>query len=211
MRLRMWSGVGLLLLAVACRPDQVEHLSNTKELAVEAENRQVKRILPADLLRATRWAGDSLTNTANRALRQQTAALLQAGTVAEALPAGHTAAFAAPDSLARVLQATLTHTRRAPGGVNPGADTSRIVKRPSSEVFTYERPLLVTDAACLRCHGTETDIAPADLTLIRQRYPQVPLGYHVGEAMGTWRAQITRQGVAEFYTMKTRKIMKRRF
>ncbi|MBC6612939.1 DUF3365 domain-containing protein [Hymenobacter sp. BT507] len=210
MRLQMWGGVGLLLLS-ACRPDQVEHLSNTKELAVEAENHQVKRILPADLLRATRWAGDSLTRTADRALRQQVAALLQAGTVAEALPAGHTAAFAATDSVARVLQGTLSHTRRAPGGINQAADTSRTVKRPSGEVFTYERALLVTDAACLRCHGTETDVAPADLTLIRQRYPQVPLGYRVGEAMGTWRAQFTRQGIAEFYTMKTRKIFKRRF
>ncbi|QNE41307.1 DUF3365 domain-containing protein [Hymenobacter sp. NBH84] len=208
MRLRMWGGVGLLLLS-ACRPDQVEHLSNTKELAVEAENRQVKRILPADLLRATRWAGDSLTRTADRALRQQVATQLQAGSVVDALPAGHIAAFAVTDSLAQVLQATLTHVRRAPGsGLN---DTSRVVKRPSNEVFTYERPLLVTDAACLRCHGTETDIAPADLTLIRQRYPQVPLGYRVGEAMGTWKVQFTRQGIAEFYTMKTRKIFKRRF
>lgn len=207
MRLRMWVGLGLLL--AACRPDQVEHLSNTKELAVEAENHQVKRILPADLLRATRWAGDSLTRTAERALHQQVAALLETGTVAAALPAGHTAAFAATDSVARVLQGTLTHTRRAPGsGAN---DTSRVVKRPSGEVFTYERALLVTDAACLRCHGTETDIAPADLTLIRQRYPNVPLGYRVGEAMGTWRAQFTRQGIAEFYTMKTRKVFKRRF
>ncbi|UOR04712.1 DUF3365 domain-containing protein [Hymenobacter aerilatus] len=211
MRLRMWGGVGMLLLS-ACRPDQVEHLSNTKELAVEAENHQVKRILPADLLRATRWAGDSLTRTADRALRQQVAALLQAGPVAQALPAGHGAAFAATDSVARVLQGTLSHTRRTPGtSPSQAADTSRTVKRTSGEVLTYERALLVTDAACLRCHGTETDVAPTDLALIRQRYPRVPLGYRVGEAMGTWSAQFTRQGIAEFYTMKTRKIFKRRF
>lgn len=213
--------VGLLLLA-ACRPDQIEHLSNTKELAVEAENRQVKRIMPADLLRATRWAGDSLTRTAERELRQVLAARLQAGGVAAALPYCRPDSLPTTNSLAKTMQATPTWVSARPRNpahraalsaaeLNP-ADTTRRVARPSSEAFTYQRVVVLQDAACLRCHGAPgKDIKAADLALIRRRYPQdQATGYQVGQAMGAWRVQLQRPGVAEFWTMKTRKVMKKR-
>ncbi|WP_045687700.1 DUF3365 domain-containing protein [Hymenobacter sp. AT01-02] len=212
----------LLLATAACRPDQVEHLSNTKELAVEAENQQVKRIMPADLLRATRWAGDSLTRTADRELRQVLAQKLAAGGVAAALPYCNPDSLPITDSLAQVLQAKLTWYSARPR--NPAhraalaaaevnsADTTRRVARPSSEVFTYQRVVVLQDALCLRCHGAPgQDITPADLALIKQRYPQdQATGYQLGQGMGVWRATLQRPGVAEFWTMKTRKIMKKR-
>ncbi|MEJ7666211.1 MAG: hypothetical protein WKG07_45215 [Hymenobacter sp.] len=50
-----------LLALAACRPDQIKHLPGTKQIAEETANWEVKRIMPNDLLQATRWAGDSLT------------------------------------------------------------------------------------------------------------------------------------------------------
>ncbi|RFP66764.1 DUF3365 domain-containing protein [Hymenobacter lapidiphilus] len=212
----------LLLLLTACRPDQVEHLSNTKELAKEAVNWEVKRIMPKDLLRATAWAGDSLTRTAERELRQALADKLAAGGVAAALSFCHPERLPRTDSLAKTLQATLTRVSNRPRNplnqatlsaaeLNP-ADTARQVARPSQEVFTYQRPLVLNDQLCLRCHGeVGKDITAADYALIRQQYPQdQATGYQLGQAMGVWRVSLSRSGAAEFWTMKTRKVMKPR-
>lgn len=212
----------LCLLLPACRPDQVEHLSNTKELAVEAENWQVKRIMPADLLRATRWAGDSLTQTADRELRRVLTEKLQEGGLAAALPYCRPETFPRVDSLAKSMQASLRRVSTRPR--NPTAqaeltpaelvptDTTCRVARLSAEEFTYQRPVVLTDALCLRCHGTlGQDITPSDYALIKKQYPQdQATGYKVGDAMGVWRVSLKRPGVAEFYTMKTRKVMKKR-
>ncbi|WP_019949259.1 c-type heme family protein [Hymenobacter aerophilus] len=212
----------LLLLLSACRPDQIEHLSNTKELAKETVNWEVKRIMPADLLRATAWAGDSLTRTAERELRQVLADKLAAGGVAAALPFCHPEQLPRTDSLAKTMEATLRRASNRPRNpanqatlsaaeLNP-ADTARQVARPSQEVFTYQRPLVLNDQLCLRCHGeVGKDISAADYALIKQQYPQdQATGYQQGQAMGVWRVSLSRSGAAEFWTQKTRKIMKPR-
>ena len=79
----------LVLASTACRPDQVEHLKDSKRIGIETANWEVKRIMPKDLLRATRWAGDSLTATADSLLRRTLARELAAGGVARALPFCH--------------------------------------------------------------------------------------------------------------------------
>jgi hypothetical protein len=91
-------------------------------------------------------------------------------------------------------------------------DTTRTISRESQEVFFYQRPIVLNNALCLRCHGEiGKDIAPADYALLKKQYPQdQATGYRQGQVMGAWQVQLQRPGVAEFYTMKTRKIMKRR-
>jgi hypothetical protein len=218
------SCTALLLLAgllTACSSDQIEHIKNGKKIAIDLENMTVKRILPIDLLRATRWAGDSLTRHADRELRRVLAKQLQAGGVAAALPYCRPETFATVDSLENVLQATAQ--RRSTRPRNPAnqaaltptelaPDTTRRVARRNGEVFTYQRPIVLIDALCLRCHGeVGKDISSADYALIKKQYPQdQATGYQLNQAMGVWQLTIQRAGVAEFYTMKTRKIMKPR-
>jgi hypothetical protein len=221
--LRPLAGLLLLLieLTTACSSDQVEHLKDTKRIAVEAENWQVKRIMPADLLRATRWAGDSLTRYADRQLRLVLAQKLDSGGLAAALPYCRPENYASVDSLAKALKAAprrLSHRSRnaqnqaelPPSQLQP--DTTRLVSRPNTEQFSYQRPLILNDQQCLRCHGqVGKDLSAADYALIKQQYPNdKSVGFRLGEPMGVWRVQLQRSGVAEFYTMKTRKIMKPR-
>jgi hypothetical protein len=189
-----------LLLLAACRPDQVEHLKDTKRIAVETANWEVKRIMPADLLRATRWAGDSLTATADTLLRRTMARKLAAGSMA------HAAAFCQPtkfhlvDSLAKVLLATAQRRSVAPAA----ADTARLVSRPSMEKFVYERSISLNSSICLRCHGAA--VPAADAAFLQKTYAgRVPTGYQLGQTIGRWHVELQRPGVAEFYTMKTRK------
>lgn len=221
MPLRFSAVLLLVLLAAGCRPDQIEHLKDTKRIAIEAENWQVKRIMPKDLLRATRWAGDSLSNQGNRELQLLLKNELQKGGVAQALSYCRPEHYASMDTLARTLQATVRRVSLRPRNpANRAAlpatelqpDTQRVVRRPSAEVFFYQRPIVLSSQECLRCHGeVGKDISAADYALIQKQYPQdQATGYRLGQVMGAWQVQLLRPGVAEFYTMKTRKIMKRR-
>jgi hypothetical protein len=215
-------GVVILLLSLtACSSDQIQHLRDTKKIAVEAANWEVKRIMPADLLRATRWAGDSLTGFADRELHQMLTAKLQEGGVAAALPYCRPETYASTDSLARILKAKARRVSNRPRNPQHQAnlpatqlqpDTARLVARATADLFTYQRPIVLNDALCLRCHGTVgTDITTADYALIKKNYPSDrTVGYRQGEVMGAWQVELARPGVAEFYTMKTRKVMKPR-
>ncbi|QIL76577.1 DUF3365 domain-containing protein [Hymenobacter sp. HDW8] len=220
---RPLAGAFLLLstLLSACSADQIEHIKDGKKIAIKLENMAVKRIMPADLLRATRWAGDSLTSHADRELRRVLAEKLASGGVAAALPYCRPETFASVDSLAKVLEAAprrLSQQARNPqnqANLPPSQlrpDTTRLVSRLNTEQFSYQRPLILNDQQCLRCHGTVgKDISAADYALIKQRYPaDKSTGFRLGEPMGVWQVQLQRTGVAEHYTMRTRKIMKPR-
>ncbi|MBC6991859.1 DUF3365 domain-containing protein [Hymenobacter sp. BT491] len=220
-RLVCAAGVAAFFLAAlpACRPDQIQHLKDSKRIGIEAENWVVKRIMPADLLHATRWAGDSLTLSADRELHRLLAERLAQGGVAAALPYCRPETYASTDSLAHVLKATAQRVSNKPRNpqhqpatqlVASQNDTMRNIARPSAEVFTYQRPIVLDDALCLRCHGeVGKDIAAADYALIKKAYPtDQAIGYQRGAVVGAWQVRFARNGVAEFYTMKTRKVPK---
>ena len=208
--------LGLAVAGAACRPDQIEHLKDSKRIGIETANWEVKRIMPADLLRATRWAGDSLTATADTLLRRTLARELAAGGVAQAMTFCRPETYHAVDSLAGVLKATARRVSERPR--NPARqapllanemrpDTVRTIKRLSQEVFFYQRPIVLNNQLCLRCHGeVGKDISAADYAIIKQKFPQdKATGYQLGQPMGAWQLSLQRPGVAEFWTMKTRK------
>ena len=194
----------------------MEHLKDSKRIGIETANWEVKRIMPRELLLATRLAGDSLTATADTLLRRTLARELATGGVAQA------AAFCQPetyhfvDSLAGVLKATARRVSERPR--NPlhqapllaeemSPDSTRTIKRLSQEVFFYQRPIVLNNALCLRCHGeVGKDIAATDYAVLKKQYPQdQATGYRLGQPMGAWQLSLQRNGVAEFWTMKTRK------
>ncbi|WP_201984370.1 c-type heme family protein [Hymenobacter rubidus] len=208
--------LAVVLSIVACRPDQIEHLKDSKRIGIEAENWEVKRIMPNDLLRAARWAGDSLTATADTLLRRTIARELATGGVAHAMSLCQPETYRFVDSLAGVLKATTRRVSERPRNpANRGVllpeelkpDTARSIKRLSQEVFFYGRPIVLNNSVCLRCHGEiGKDISAADYALIKQKFPQdQATGYRLGQAMGAWQLSLRRDGVAEFWTMKTRK------
>ncbi|WP_310394782.1 DUF3365 domain-containing protein [Hymenobacter sp.] len=206
----------LVLATAACRPDQIEHLKDSKRIGVETANWEVKRIMPKDLLKATRWAGDSLTATADTLLRQTLARELAAGGVARAAAFCRPETYRFVDSLAGVLKATARRVSPRPRNpANQGAllaqalspDTARTVRRESQEVFFYQRPIVANNALCLRCHGeVGQDVSAADYAVLKQKFPRDQVtGYRLGQPVGAWQLSLRRDGVAEFWTMKTRK------
>ena len=215
-RTRMCVALMLALIATACRPDQIEHLKDHKRIGIEAENWEVKRIMPKDLLHATRWAGDSLTTTADTLLRQTMTRELAAGGVARAAAFCRPETYHLVDSLAGVFKTTVRRVSERPR--NPASkfpllpeemrtDTTRTITRPSQEFFSYQRPIVLNNKLCLRCHGEiGKDILAADYAVIKQKFPQdQATGYKLGQQMGAWQLSLRRDGVAELWTMKTRK------
>ena len=215
--LRLLSHSLLLCLLAACRPDQVRHLPGTKQIAEETANWEVKRILPNDLLHATRWAGDSLTAYADTLLRRTLARELAAGGVGRAAAFCRPQAYAAVDSMARKwhvaprrvewqpASASAAPAATAAAGLRP--DTLRLIGRPAVDTFYYQRPITLRNGLCLRCHGQPGhDLTAAEAALLRQQHPGLrAVGRQPGQVLGAWQLTLERNGVAEFYTMKTRK------
>ncbi len=207
----------LLLLPfffAACRPDQVEHLPGTKQIAEETANWEVKRIMPNDLLHATRWAGDSLTAYADTLLRRTLARELAKGSLARAATFCRPQSYPAVDSMARKWhasprraewQAAPASTTLAAAGLRP--DTLRLIGRPAADTFYYQRPIVLANRLCLRCHGQPgRDLTAAEAQLLQQQHPGLKsVGRQPGQVLGAWQLTLERSGVAEFYTLKTRK------
>jgi hypothetical protein len=205
----------LLLPLAACQPDQVQHLPGTKQIAEEAANWEVKRIMPADLLHATRWAGDSLTGFADSLLRRTLARELAAGGVARAAAFCRPETYPRVDSMARKLQARPHRVEWQPAAGSEAAsvaaglrpDTLRLVGRPAADTFFYQRPIVLRNNLCLRCHGQPgRDLTAADAALLHAHYPSLQAtGRQPGQVLGAWQLTLAQSGAAEFYTLKTRK------
>ncbi len=204
----------LPFLFAACRPDQVEHLPGTKQIAEETANWEVKRIMPNDLLHATRWAGDSLTAYADTLLRRTLARELAKGNLAQAATFCRPQSYPAVDSMARKWHASPRRAewQAAPAGATLAAaglrpDTLRLIGRPAADTFYYQRPIVLANHLCLRCHGQPgRDLTAAEAQLLQQQHPGLKsVGRQPGQVLGAWQLTLERSGVAEFYTLKTRK------
>jgi hypothetical protein len=203
-----------LLALAACRPDQIKHLPGTKQIAEETANWEVKRIMPSDLLHATRWAGDSLTAYADTLLRRTLARELAKGGLANAANFCRPQNYPATDSMARKWhirprrvewrQAT-TGAAITAAGLQP--DTVRLIGRPATDTLYYQRPIVLRNNLCLRCHGQPgRDLTAAEAKLLQAEHPNLQaVGRQRGQVLGAWQLTLERDGVAEFYTMKTRK------
>jgi hypothetical protein len=203
-----------LLALTACRPDQIKHLPGTKQIAEETANWEVKRITPSDLLHATRWAGDSLTAFADTLLRRTLARELAKGSLANAANFCRPQSYASTDSMARKWhvrprrvewQQATTGAAITAAGLQP--DTVRLIGRPAADTFYYQRPIVLRNNLCLRCHGQPgRDLTAAEAKLLQAQHPTLQaVGRQRGQVLGAWQLTLERDGVAEFYTLKTRK------
>ncbi len=207
--------VALLALA-ACRPDQIKHLPGTKQIAEETANWEVKRITPSNLLHATRWAGDSLTAYADTLLRRTLARELAKGGLANAANFCRPQSYPATDSMARKWHLRPRRVEWQPAGEGATAaitaaglqpDTVRLIGRPAADTFYYQRPIVLRNGLCLRCHGQAgRDLTAAEAQLLQTQHPKLQaVGRQRGQVLGAWQLTLERDGVAEFYTLKTRK------
>ena len=78
------------------------------------------------------------------------------------------------------------------------ADPS-IQKLQQGEVFLYTKPIMLSNAMCLSCHGDpKKDIAPETAAKLKQLYPQDPAtGYAEGDLRGMWSLRLPKKEVVK--------------
>lgn len=78
------------------------------------------------------------------------------------------------------------------------ADPS-IQKLQQGEVFLYTKPITISNAMCLSCHGDpKKDIAPETSAKLKQLYPQDPAtGYAEGDLRGMWALRLPKKEVVK--------------
>ncbi len=134
----------LLLLASACETmnsSRKDEDGGDPSLAREAENWKVKRITPEELLKGAVWAGDSLTHSAERELREENLPIDSFRLKRLPLTAG----------VATSLGATVAVVPMARPGVGVR------VSRPTPETFSYVRP--ATNGKVWRAYFTRKGVA----------------------------------------------------
>lgn len=70
------------------------------------------------------------------------------------------------------------------------------IQEVDKEYFIYTRPIILNDDTCLRCHGEAgTDLLEADETYLKDKHPNLQMGYKQGDFMGMWSIKMSRKEV----------------
>lgn len=205
-----------LILLFSCGPQ--ERVSKEAFEDVQRNN-EVKRITEVAILQEAMVWGDSITQEAQVQLIAQ---LQQA--IASNGPAG-AIDFCKVNALP-ILQTveskyTVTLRRASVQPRNP-ADTPNAEELPlleayaynaennissdpsiqkieQGEVLLYTKPILLTNALCLSCHGDpKKDIAPETSAKLKELYPQdSATGYAIGDLRGMWALRLPKKEVVK--------------
>ena len=186
----------LLLLVgfvMACQPDGSKQAEDASD-SVEAET------LP------TMEQGKAITGAAFAALSKQLGAHMQSGGVPEAIKYCSVAALPLTDSLSAAHGVTIKRTalrlrnpKNAPTSeeramlekyehmISEGNTPEPVLTQNAQGEWRYFQPILLMPL-CSKCHGdVDSEIAPADLALIRGAYPaDEAVNFEAGSLRGMW-------------------------
>lgn len=163
--------VGILVITLrSCKPGK---LANGKEIADEMERRLVKRITGPMILEETRRVGDSIIRTAEQQMLGHLSSTLDSGNFTAALRYRQLAAYTPLTAMTQKYQAQLGRTGKT--WSNAATDPTNLllqqqlkqyitlnkqsqalppqVIRVGQTELLYTKPIFLTNALCLRCHG----------------------------------------------------------
>ena len=200
----------LSLLAWGCEPEKLER---GKEMAVEAERHKVKRIMPGDMEKQARAAGDTITKLVEGAFLQ----------LAESQPKEQALFVAQPDKLPTVdailkrynatLQRVTFGSATEAGKYFPSRASSLKNEPPATRVkltpqatFQYQRPILIKRRNCASCDEPSLlDFTARELAQLRVFSAQgQPNGYEEEQLRGVWLISFPREKIIEQITLKTK-------
>jgi hypothetical protein len=205
-----------LILLFSCGPQ--ERISKEAFDDVQRNN-EVKRITEVEILQEAMVWGDSITQEVQAQLVTQLQQAIAANGHSGALDFCKVNALPILTSFETKHAVTLRRVSSRPRNPldAPNADevplldaysynaendiTSdpSIQKLQQGEVFLYTKPITISNAMCLSCHGDpKKDIAPETATKLKQLYPQDPAtGYALGDLRGMWALRMPKKEVAK--------------
>jgi len=197
-------------LAFGCEP---EKLDRGKEMAVEAERHKVKRIMPEDMEKQARLAGDTVVQLVEGAFLQlaESQPKEQALFVAEPdkLPTVHAILKRYNASLERVAISSPAEGQKlfpAEGSSLQQEAPATQVKLTTEATYRYQRPILIRRRNCASCDEPSLlDFTAPQLESLRVFSAQgKPGGYEEGQLRGAWIIHFPKAKVIEQITLKTK-------
>jgi cytochrome c553 len=211
MRRLIWaSGIFLALLLMFLLFYRPKPLAVRQELEAESELHKVKRITNRQVEAEALRLGDSLITAADSLLRVRlTTAFSQNQEIKAALaqyPPQHY-----PEVQAAAKKYGITLTRNAETSP-PAAQPNGQIKVASQTEMLFTKPIFISDASCLRCHGeVDSDISAPDLAGLKKAYPNYKLtGYENGQRIGTWTLTFYRAPLLQKLSRQRRKSLRPR-
>lgn len=195
-----------IIFAAGCGPMDK---GNSEAVKKEMDSREVKRVLPSQIIDKAREKGQAITSEAQKTLLQTLMKKMETEGVVGAVEYCNVNALPLVDSVARAHKASLRRVSnrwRNPKDA-PGEDEVPIMEAYSysaeqglelrEEVFfdennpqvIYTRPIMLGAGLCLQCHGQkDKDIAPEVQQKISELYSaDNATGYNLGEWRGIWK------------------------
>ncbi len=182
---------------------------NSEAVKKEMESRELKHIMPSQIIDKAKKDGQAITDEAQKALLQTLMKKIESEGVIGAVEYCQMNAIPLVDSLSRSHKAIIRRVsnkwrnpKDAPTGDEVGimeAYTYSIEQgqAPREEVFmddnttqvVYTRPIMMGAALCLQCHGTvDKELTPEVAEKINSLYPEdKATGYQLGEWRGIWK------------------------
>ncbi len=216
----------LLTSTLALNSCEPKKLPNGKEIAEEMERHLVKRITSEMISKETSRVGDSIIRTAdqrtlvflkNKLDSNDFKAALQyrqimKDSVLTQMTQKYQAQFgrsgknwpnAATDPASLLLQEQLKQYQ--------AFDAQKQTLKPQvirvgSEELLYTKPVFMTDALCLQCHGQpEKTLTPENQQLLPKNFRATHAGYQSGDWAGMWYVRFKSKGILDSITQKRKK------
>jgi|GEM_PF-1299847 len=196
---------------------------DTKAIAEEVKNREIKHITQAQLDAAsTEWGGE-ITRMAQQNLAEVLTGVLSNHPIEEAAAYCQVDSLLKADSLSQRYGASLE--RSSLRDLSPSSPLTtkerevldaylynaenKLEQRPNvqrlgNQALLYTSPILLQESVCLRCHGEAgKDITPADFQKLTTRYKLDSLvNRHTNDLLGMWRISFNKKEMIKNLDLK---------
>jgi hypothetical protein len=187
---------------------------DTKAIADEVKNREIKHVTPAQLEAACISWGEKITKSAQQNLVEVITEALSSHPIEEAADYCQVNRLLKADSLSQVYRASLKRSNlRDLSASSPLMDKERQileaylynaenkleqrsnVQRIGDQVLLYTAPIILQETICLRCHGeVGKDITPADFQKLTARYKLDSLSNRrTNDLLGMWHVSFSKK------------------
>ncbi|MEM8892936.1 MAG: DUF3365 domain-containing protein [Bacteroidota bacterium] len=206
-----------VLVLLACESKNIDS-DQRAVVQQEMDNRELKKLADVDILNAGKEQAAMLADTAQKLLGGTLMSTIQAEGVPAAVSYCNIVAYPLIDSLSKAYGATIKRASlrvRNPKdaaepwekeildayqygieNVQPIGENARLDEE--KKYVLYTKPIAISNAMCLNCHGTEDQVLPETANKLSDLYPRDnALGHAFGDLRGMWSIKIPVQEIVK--------------
>ncbi len=203
----------ILILTWSCGNDKKV---DSKAVREEIENRKIKKVTEAEIVKRVHEIGNEITLTAKKTLGKKLKSAIQNGGVENAISFCNLNAMPLVDSLSNKFGAEIKRVSLKARNPNDLPDKLEMelleayayqwkdsiplqtnVQALEGNKYLFTKPMLIDNTLCLSCHGTiENGLLKETKEFIKSKYPNdKATGYKIGDLRGIWSITIPKKKV----------------